>query len=132
MKKFRAFDKLQNKFLHPYPDGFTILGETTCFDIIGQQLKESTPNKTTLERLNDVVITQAIGIKDVNGLDIYEGDIIEDAAGRLWDVVYYERHAGFVASWIKEGVNNSYKTFDSFKLCQLPFEIKGNIFNPLK
>lgn len=74
--KFRAWDKLQNKFLYPWPDGFTVLGETTCFDLIGQQLKEFTPKLTTIERLGDVIITQYTGLKDRTGKEIYEGDII--------------------------------------------------------
>jgi len=36
--KFRAWDKIAKKFMWPWPDGFHLLGETTCFDLIGQQL----------------------------------------------------------------------------------------------
>ena len=74
--QFRAWDKLQGKFLYPYPEAFNILGEVTCFDLIGEQLKEFTPEKTTLERLNDVIITQYTGLNDKNGKKIFEGDIV--------------------------------------------------------
>ena len=45
--KFRAWDKIAKKFMWPWPDGFHLLGETTCFDLIGQQLKERSPEKNT-------------------------------------------------------------------------------------
>lgn len=83
LKLFKAFDKLQKKFLFP-EEGFSILGEITCFDLIGQQLKAATPEKSTLERLKDVELIEAIGKKDVKGKMIFEGDYDSDGLFVQW------------------------------------------------
>lgn len=73
-KKFRAYDKATNRML---VEGFHILGEVNCFQIIEQKLMEESLGKYTLERIRDVEIMEWTGFLDKKVQDIYEGDILK-------------------------------------------------------
>ena len=83
--KFRAWGMREKKYL---AEGFHIFGETTCFNLVGQQL-DIQPGESTILRINDVIIEQFTGLLDKNGREIYEGDIVQCSDAAFYRIVTY-------------------------------------------
>lgn len=75
---FRAWDKFLQKYIFT---GFSVIGEVTCFSLMEQVLQEiwearkkEYGYKASIEAWNDIVLEICTGVKDKNGIMIYEGD----------------------------------------------------------
>lgn len=108
--KFRAWDKVYEEYTTDKvllaPDGRVIsrYGFDSCDSFL---------------TVNDVVIEFDTGLKDKNGKEIYEGDIVKDHNEWIAVIVWREKMAAFGIKWV-DGVE------DDFEF-HLPCEVIGNI-----
>lgn len=84
--KFRAWDNRNKKFI---AEGFSVIGETTMFQMIEEYCEQNMGDaKTFLHRLGDIVITQRF---EVDGVGYYEGDNV-----RFWTQSTRDTEEGIV------------------------------------
>lgn len=112
--QFRAFSKSQNKFL---TIGFSVIGEVTVFDMLNDHCLR-------IKDLDDIIVTQNTGLKDCDGKEIYQGDLVKtEKANSYLSGTYEVIWDAKKGRWAYKG--NSYQVGKSGNLkCW----VVGNIF----
>jgi len=120
--KFRAWDKNEERMIYSgteqndYP--FVWQLHNTGIDVLEH-------DGTDWNRLKDLVFEQYTGLKDKNGKEIYEGDVLERFPYWGWYVVY--ENGCFRMSWINEVQRVNWKHYSLNQEMTEDWEVIGNI-----
>lgn len=113
--RFRAWDKL-DKEIYEVEDISWFNGE---FDFIGDGI-------TFKRDADDVELMQSTGLKDKNGKEIFEGDIV-DYKGRKAVVKWHGSYASFIYRFVDE-LQERKSEWKPLYLAYYRFEVIGNIY----
>ena len=123
--KFRAWDSAKKEM---FKDTFVIT-ESGQVVVVEQEFVTSTPDYIFVEHL---VIMQSTGLKDKNGKEIFEGDILKVANNdsSWFEVVKYDHNK---AMFISKEMNLKYEVpetplYDLFSPYLFKVEVIGNIW----
>jgi uncharacterized phage protein (TIGR01671 family) len=115
--KFRVWSKPNKKM-------YFQLSESPCFGLFEGDRTVSIEDVFFYEK-QDFEVMQYTGLKDKNGKEIYEGDILKDDYG-LGEVKWIQEHCSFVV--FSRGESSQYNFLESDG--QLKYsEVIGNVFD---
>ena len=117
--KFRAWDGAKKEM---FKDTFAIT-ESGQVVVVEQEFVTSPPDYVFVDHL---VIMQSTGIKDKNGKEIFEGDIV-DYKGRKAVIKWHGTYASFIYRFVDE-LQERVSEWEPLFLAYHHFEIIGNVY----
>jgi len=123
--KFRVWDKEENRMILPK--------YLYSIDLLKEWVTERTKCNYTFSLhsipFDKVKFMQSTGLKDKNGKEIFEGDIV-DYKGREAVVKWHGSYASFIYRFV-DGLQERVSEWDPLFLACYNFEVIGNIYeNP--
>ena len=116
--KFRAYEKVTKRMIYFEKPFVTMSLERTTFEICIKSNHENMAGQPSQE------LMQFTGLKDKNGKEIYEGDVVKDRFGNHCEVIYDDGQW-----WAKNAIEHLKRSISAGTIGWNEYEIIGNIYS---